>query len=86
MITDDSIRAKLLDLAAHRSERATFCPSEVARALSKEWRPLMPRVREVAAQSVPEQKLVRTQRGTSAHPLTTHGAIRLSRPSSIKPD
>jgi|JI10StandDraft_1071094.scaffolds.fasta_scaffold08171_12 Protein of unknown function (DUF3253) len=86
MITDDSIRAKLLDLGARRCEGATFCPSEAARGLSKDWRPLMPRVREAAAQLVAEHKLVCTQRGTPAHPLTTQGAIRLSLPSSIKPD
>jgi hypothetical protein len=38
MITAEAIRAKLLDLAARRSEGATFCPSEAARGLSKEWR------------------------------------------------
>ena len=80
MITAAAIRAKLLDLAARRSEGATFCPSEAARGLSKDWRPLMPRVREVAAALVDDGKLVCTQRGEPAHPLTTRGAIRLARP------
>ena len=81
MITAGAIRAKLLDLAARRSEGATFCPSEAARALSRNWRPLMPGVREVAAELVDNGKLVCTQRGLPAHPLTTRGAIRLARKS-----
>ena len=80
MITAAAIRAKLLDLAARRSEGATFCPSEAARGLSKDWRSLMPRVREVAADLVDDGELVCTQRGEPAHPLTTRGAIRLARP------
>lgn len=44
-----SIRECLLRLAAGRSEGATFCPSEAARQLSRDWRPLMPPVREAAA-------------------------------------
>lgn len=80
MITAEVIRAKLLDLAARSSEGATFCPSEAARGLSKDWRPLMPRVREVAADLVDDGELVCTQRGEPAHPLTTLGAIRLARP------
>lgn len=80
MITDEAIRAKLLDLAARRSEDATFCPSEAARGLSADWRPLMQQVREAAAALVEQNKLVCTQRGLPAHPLTTRGAIRLARP------
>ena len=80
MIPAEAIRAKLLDLAARRSEGATFCPSEAARSLDKDWRPLMPSVREVAASLVDDGKLVCTQRGLPAHPLTTRGAIRLARP------
>jgi hypothetical protein len=79
VITAETIRVKLLDLAARRSEGATFCPSEAARGLSKDWRPLMPRVREVAAVLVDDGRLVCTQRGLPAHPLTTRGAIRLAR-------
>ncbi|WP_395717218.1 DUF3253 domain-containing protein [Prosthecobacter sp.] len=78
MITAEAIRAKLLDLAARRSEGATFCPSEAARDLSKDWRLLMPRVREVAANLMAEGQLICTQRGEPAHPLTTKGAIRLA--------
>lgn len=83
MISDESIRAKLLELARRRSEGATFCPSEAARGLSPDWRPLMPLVRAVASELLEEGLLICTQRGEPAHPLTTRGAIRLARASNI---
>lgn len=86
MITAEAIRAKLLDLAVRRSDGATFCPSEAARGLDKDWRPLMPRVREVAASLVDDGKLACTQRGLPAHPLTTRGAIRLAEARTTNSD
>ena len=47
-ISDDRIRDVLLDLAHQRGQDKTFCPSEAARALAKNWRPLMEDVRRVA--------------------------------------
>lgn len=72
------IRAKLLELAAERGPDKTFCPSEAARSLSSDWRPLMEPVRKEAAQLVKQGKLVCTQRGKPVDPLLAHGAIRLS--------
>lgn len=80
MTQDKEIRHALLELAAARGDGATFCPSEVARKLSDDWRPLMPKVREVAAELIDEGQLVCTQRGKPAHPLQTSGAIRLAKP------
>ncbi|MES2596862.1 MAG: DUF3253 domain-containing protein [Verrucomicrobiota bacterium] len=80
MTQEKDIRHALLQLAAARGKDATFCPSEVARKLSDDWRPLMPKVREVAAELMDEGKLVCTQRGEPAHPLQTRGAIRLAKP------
>lgn len=80
MTSDESIRAKLLELARNRHEGATFCPSEAARALSDDWRPLMPQVRSVAATLLEAGQLICTQRGIPVHPLTARGAIRLARP------
>ncbi len=75
---DTLLRRLLLDLAQESANGATFCPSEVARRAATDWRPLMPRVRELAADLVAAGQLVCTQRGEPAHPLTTRGAIRLS--------
>jgi hypothetical protein len=66
MISVEAICAKLLALAARRRDGAMFCPSEVARVLSDDWRPLMPRVREVAAVLVDDGTFVCAQRGLPA--------------------
>jgi hypothetical protein len=70
---DAAIAAVLMDLAHRRGAGASFCPSEAARALSGDWRPLMPEVRRVAA-GLP---LVATQRGQPVDPRTARGPIRL---------
>ncbi|WP_245904274.1 DUF3253 domain-containing protein [Roseicyclus mahoneyensis] len=62
-----------MDLAQQRGAGASFCPSEAARALSDDWRPLMPEVRRVAA-GLP---LVATQKGAPVDPMTARGPIRL---------
>lgn len=76
---EDRIRALLLQLAEERAPAATFCPSDAARRLADDWRPLMSEVRDVAAALVEEGVLVCTQKGKAAHPLTTKGAIRLGK-------
>jgi hypothetical protein len=78
-IADATVRAVLLRFAAERA-RKTFCPSEVARALADDWRPLMPRIREVAAWLIADRKLRCTQRGRPCDPLATRGPIRFSQP------
>ena len=63
MNTDSEIRHSLLSLASARQGEATFCPSEVARSLSDDWRALMPAVREVADELITEGVMECTQRG-----------------------
>ncbi|WP_137111522.1 DUF3253 domain-containing protein [Rhodobacter sp. SY28-1] len=70
----DRIRAAILDLALQRGRDKSLCPSEVAKALSADWRPLMPEVRAVAA-ATPE--IVATQGGIEVDPLAAQGPIRL---------
>ncbi|WP_428515130.1 DUF3253 domain-containing protein [Roseovarius sp.] len=72
-MTDDEIAKTLMRLARERGAGKTFCPSEVARALSEDWRDLMPRVREVSA-GLP---LVATQKGVTVDPVAAKGPIRL---------
>ncbi|MEL6913904.1 MAG: DUF3253 domain-containing protein [Pseudomonadota bacterium] len=74
MVPDEVIRAALRDMAAARAPR-TFCPSEVARAVAGDWRPLMARVRTLAK----EEGLVATQKGRVVDPVAAKGPIRLSR-------
>jgi Protein of unknown function (DUF3253) len=83
-ITDTTIRDALLALLAARAGGASICPSDVARTLAGDagpWRPLMPRVRNVARALVHEGQVQVTQRGS---PLSAHapwvGPIRIRRP------
>ncbi|MEM9853840.1 MAG: DUF3253 domain-containing protein [Pseudomonadota bacterium] len=72
--TDAAIIAALRRLAAARDDKS-FCPSEVARAVAIDWRPLMPRVRELAKR----EGLTATQKGRPVDPVKARGPIRLSR-------
>lgn len=71
--SDDEIAVAIRGLALARAP-ASMCPSDVARALAEDWRPLMPDVRRVAA-GMPD--IVATQRGASCDALTARGPIRL---------
>jgi hypothetical protein len=71
---DRIIRAALIDLALQRGAGKSFCPSEAARALASDWRPLMPEVRRVAATLSEIEAL---QKGQPVDPLTAKGPIRL---------
>ncbi|MFW2588009.1 DUF3253 domain-containing protein [Sagittula sp. SSi028] len=71
--SDTEITAALMRLAGARAPK-TFCPSEVARALSDDWRPLMPRVRVLST----SLSLVATQKGRPVDAAAAHGPIRLS--------
>ncbi|MDJ0828077.1 MAG: DUF3253 domain-containing protein [Rhodobacter sp.] len=71
--TDADIEHALMDLAHRRGAGKTFCPSEAARALAEDWRPLMARVRRVAAWL----PLTATQRGLPVDARTARGPIRL---------
>ena len=57
----------------------TMCPSEVARALSDDWRPLMPVVRSAAARLVASGDIEVTQGGSVVDIATARGPIRLRR-------
>lgn len=74
-IPEAAIRAAILDLALQRGRGKSFCPSEVARALSSDWRPLMADVRQVA-EAMAEVKA--TRRGAELPATAPGGPIRLS--------
>lgn len=72
---DSDIAAVLVALAKARGPDKSFCPSEAARRLSDDWRPLMPEVRRVAA----DLGLHATKKGQSVDPVTARGPIRLAK-------
>jgi hypothetical protein len=72
-------RAAILALLDERDPGLTICPSEVARALSDDWRPLMDEVRSAAAGLVTEGRVEVTQGGEVVDLASVRGPIRLRR-------
>ncbi|MGS4945305.1 DUF3253 domain-containing protein [Meridianimarinicoccus sp. RP-17] len=77
MCSASDISAVLMDLAHRRGAGRTFCPSEAARALAADWRPLMHPVRAEAARLAAQGRLVATQKGQPVDPVAARGPIRL---------
>lgn len=71
------IEVVLLDLALRRGAGKTFCPSEAARLLAEDWRPLMPVVRRVAARLQSAGALRGFQKGEVVEIEGARGPIRL---------
>ncbi|EPX82044.1 DUF3253 domain-containing protein [Salipiger mucosus] len=76
MTGDAEIARVLRNLAKERGAERSFCPSEAARSLAADWRPLMPEVRRIAR----EIGLVATQRGQEVDPVSARGPLRLRLP------
>jgi hypothetical protein len=70
------MEAKLLRLAGIRA--GSFCPSEAARALAEDWRPLMPQLREIAFRLQSNGQLDVLQNGRRVTPAAK-GPIRIRR-------
>lgn len=71
------VRAAILDLLAARGPGKTICPSDAARMLAEDWRPLMDLVRAEAAVMVAEGLIEVTQKGQVVAPEVARGPIRL---------
>jgi Protein of unknown function (DUF3253) len=86
-ISDAQISSALLQLVNRRGTGSSACPSEVARSLSATgWRPLMPRVRQVAAQLAQAGFIRVTQGGAVLNPNEPwRGPIRIGLPPFNKP-
>jgi len=80
-VTDAQIERTILDLLARRDPGKTICPSDAARALDDDFRPLMDPVRRVARELVARGELEVTQSGRVVDIDTARGAIRLRLPS-----
>lgn len=75
-----TIEAEIRAQVAARGRGRTICPSEVARALSADWRPLMAAVRERAAELAERGEIRVTQRGQPVDARAARGPIRLGLP------
>jgi hypothetical protein len=75
----DRIERRIVELVEARGPEKTICPSEVARDLAggEDFRPLMPHVREAAAELAERGAISVTQRGEPVDARTARGPIRL---------
>ncbi|MDF1503623.1 DUF3253 domain-containing protein [Roseisolibacter sp. H3M3-2] len=80
MADEERIAETIRTLLGRRAAGATICPSEVARALAPaDWRPLMPRVRAVAATLAAAGEVELRQRGERLETLDgIRGPIRIA--------
>ena len=74
---DRELERTILDLLASRSGGATICPSEAARAVAEDWRPLMEPARSAARRLVVSGQVEITQGGRVVDPSTAKGPIRV---------
>ena len=78
-----TIEAEILRLAAERGPAASICPSEVARALDANWRPLLGPVRREAARLAAAGRIDILRHGKPVDAAALRGVIRLRiRPSA----
>jgi hypothetical protein len=74
----EAITDALLRIAAERGPEKSFCPTDVARAVSAEnWRPLLGAVRKVAADLARQGKIEILRKGKPINPDDMRGVIRL---------
>lgn len=77
MASDSDIAATILRLAGERGPDASICPSEAARSLAEEWRPLLGPVRRVAARLAQDGRIDILRKGRPIAPADMKGVIRL---------
>lgn len=75
----DMLEAEILRQTDARGYAASICPSEVARALAGDWRPLMGAVRDAAVGLVRTGRIDILRKGRPVAPDEVRGVIRLRR-------
>jgi hypothetical protein len=71
------IAEEILRQTVERGTDKSICPSEVARALSPEWRALLPRVREAAIALAEAGRIDILRKGKPVDPRDFRGVYRL---------
>ncbi|QDQ91977.1 DUF3253 domain-containing protein [Rhodococcus sp. WB9] len=78
--SDSELEERIRALLDARSESASICPSDVARAVAPDdWRPLMEPVRAAARRLADAGEVEVTQKGAVVDPGSARGPIRIRR-------
>ncbi len=64
----ERLRAAILALATARGVDSSTCPSDAARAVATDWRPLLPQARDLARELARAGRVRLTQRGRPLDP------------------
>ncbi|TGN61777.1 DUF3253 domain-containing protein [Paracoccus liaowanqingii] len=78
-MSDDHLRRAILAQVDRLRPGTTCCPSQIARDLASDWRPLMTPLRQAALDLAAEGRIRVTQKGRPAGPAP-RGPIRLAAP------
>lgn len=84
-MNDDDLREAILARVGGLRPGTTCCPSQVARDLTRDWRPLMAPLRRLALDLAAERRIGVLQKGRPAGP-DPHGPIRLARAVQERPE
>ncbi|MEM7672955.1 MAG: DUF3253 domain-containing protein [Verrucomicrobiota bacterium] len=77
MSESDPIESVMIELLEKRGLDKSCCPSEVARLLSNEWRPLMSEVNVIARKLAKDGRIRITQKGQEVEPDSLKGPYRI---------
>ena len=76
---DVRLEQAIRQLLERRAAGGTICPSEAARAVADDWRPLLERTRMAARRLAAQGEVEITQGGRVVDPDTARGAVRVRR-------
>ncbi|MGA6161138.1 DUF3253 domain-containing protein [Amycolatopsis magusensis] len=77
----DRLRAAILALTCARGEDSSTCPSDAARAVADDWRPLLSQARDLARELAKAGQVRLTQQGRALDPdAEWQGPIRIQLP------
>jgi hypothetical protein len=80
-MTDPDLRRAILARVAGLRPGTTCCPSEIARDIAADWRPLMPAIRAEALRLQAEGRIGITQGGKVVAGSDLRGPVRLGPPA-----
>lgn len=77
------IETEILAQTEARGPGKSICPSDVARKLADEWRPLMHSVRQASVRLAEAGRIEILRKGKPIDPAAVHGVIRLRARESL---